>query len=429
MVRFAPKLQEMRFRLLFLSIIYIYSTLCFAQTHDKVNLNTGFTKMVFYKMADGTKTTSSNTDWQMAFSCRSATFNNKAIQAASIRINGAFGTKLFLVNGKTKNDFNSVTDTAGLHLRQLVNQDTMWWDGAFNATRVPGAIFDYGWGQYDISTHLVSGDSLYLMQLSDGSYKKIVISYIQGDTAYYWNHANLNNSNLTNVVINKKTYRTKNYVYYDIQNNVIRDKEPAKTNWDLVFMQYQDAKNTAKNAIQRTGVLANDGVGIYKNTIKDLTNCSTVPYGSATNGIGQIWESFNSGIDFSGRTGKKYATNYYYIKDLSGATYIITFDDYYLSNVGEISFSYDKCWATGINETTTTAQFNIYPNPANDHFELQLGENETIESVCVFNIMGQKLTEVKASTSISVADLPEGIYPVYIVTSQRNFASKIIVKR
>ncbi|WP_396192952.1 M1 family aminopeptidase [Flavobacterium sp.] len=85
------------------------------------------------------------------------------------------------------------------------------------------------------------------------------------------------------------------------------------------------------------------------------------------------------------------------------------------------------------NNTATLANENfelengiaIYPNPVQNELHIQLPSNITINSVSIFNGIGQKVLE-NSNSDFSVSTLSSGVYYVEIETSEGTFHKKII---
>ena len=412
-------------RVVYLLLLCLVVEFGFSQTPDSVNLNTNFTDMTFYKLANGAKTTASNTDWHLAFGCKSAQFPNNTLQAATIRFNGALGVRLFLVHNKTKADFSSIIDTAGLQLVELFDQDTMLWMGGFNSFKNLTDVFNYGWGQYQFTSHSVVGDSLYLLQMPNGNYKKIVIDRLEYDTAYFFNFANINGTNPQSNKVNKKTYRTKNFVYFDVENNIIRDKEPAKTYWDLLFWQYKSPTLQNLTATEKVGVFQNDGIAVFQSTDANLNQCADQSYSYYANTIGKTWKGQATLIPESPEI---FDTVNYYIKDYSANHYRLKFTDQWLSNQGIVRFSVLRC-AAGI-ENIQTSPLAVYPNPANNVIYLDLSSSEKLVKITVFNQLGSEVkVDLINEKSLNINNLSNGIYFAHIVTNTGNYQAKFIVEK
>ena len=178
-----------------LSVVILSVTLAFsanAQTTDTVTVNPGYTNQTFYSLSNGTVSSVSNLNWDLAFQLRGF--------AASILINSKNNVRLFNAN-KSAADWSTMTaaDTTGIFstpTNELFNSDTSWNFGALNRTNNPADMFDLGWGNYDFMTHAVTGDSVYFIKLSSGVYKKLCIVSL-ANSIYDFKWADLDGSNET----------------------------------------------------------------------------------------------------------------------------------------------------------------------------------------------------------------------------------------
>ncbi len=73
------------------------------------------------------------------------------------------------------------------------------------------------------------------------------------------------------------------------------------------------------------------------------------------------------------------------------------------------------------------SQFNLYPNPVNEQFIIQLNEGLQLEEVNIYNNLGQFVRST-TKTTIKTFDLSQGIYFVQIVTNKGRASKKIIVE-
>lgn len=74
---------------------------------------------------------------------------------------------------------------------------------------------------------------------------------------------------------------------------------------------------------------------------------------------------------------------------------------------------------------TTEKAIVLYPNPTKDTFYIQKPASTEVQSVTIFNSLGQMVQE-SFSTEMKVSQLPIGIYAVAIKTSEGTFYKKII---
>ncbi|MBC7426222.1 MAG: hypothetical protein H7321_06765 [Bacteroidia bacterium] len=171
---------------------------------DSVNLGPGgYLNDVFYSFKNGSIKTQPNSDWHLAFSVQASQFPTNPETGASIRVN----TKLVLKklpSSQSASNWRNI-DTAGLYaLPELLNSDTTWDLGAFNAgyDKSGANIFDFKWGAYNQSTHNLEGTNVFVM-IGSGIYKKIFISQLDQDTAWRFIISNLDNTDSSSVVIRK----------------------------------------------------------------------------------------------------------------------------------------------------------------------------------------------------------------------------------
>ena len=61
------------------------------------------------------------------------------------------------------------------------------------------------------------GDSVYILKLADGTYKKFqVIKKASIQNTYYFKYADLDGTNEVNEVVDCSSYNDKNFVYYSL---------------------------------------------------------------------------------------------------------------------------------------------------------------------------------------------------------------------
>eukprot|EP01030_Chromulinospumella_sphaerica_P034409 gene34409-biopygen13763 len=188
----------------------------------------------------------------------------------------------------------ATVDTTGLYTwTPRYNSDTSWALGAMGKYADPSNPSDLDWGVYNMTTHIVTGDSIYIIKLVNGDYKKLMIEDLTGGV-YHFKFANLDGSSPVTASFDKASYSGKNFGYYSLVSNAALDREPASANWNLLFSQYTAFIPSAYTV---TGVLANAGVSIAKVTGLPDKNTYT-GYSSATfvtpiNTIGYNWKTYN----------------------------------------------------------------------------------------------------------------------------------------
>ncbi len=79
----------------------------------------------------------------------------------------------------------------------------------------------------------------------------------------------------------------------------------------------------------------------------------------------------------------------------------------------------------GFNTVDLNNLIFLIPNPASTELTIKTAENILFEKALIFNNLGQQILET-TSSDISVSNLPDGIYYVYLTTSEGSFHKKFI---
>nr|NQU91867.1 hypothetical protein [Bacteroidota bacterium] len=241
----------------------------------------GRTHDVFYALQTGDEYAQPRDNWDIEFSA--------ARMDVSIRTNGAIGVKLYTYPNSDITGWATL-DTTGLSTWPVqYNDDTSWEMGAFNINATE-SLFDFGWGIYNEITHNIVGDSLFVMELPGGTFKKIWIIEKNpnlGINQYTFMYANLDGSDEKEVTINGDDYAGKNFVAYSFDDNAIVDRDAPSDSWDLQFTKFM----TFYQGIMWygvTGVLQNQNVQVaaypgvdtsfvdYSISALDSNNISTI---------------------------------------------------------------------------------------------------------------------------------------------------------
>ncbi len=188
-------------------------------------------------------------EWDIAFST--------VIQSANIIINSGNNVMLFPYPNGTIDDWESV-DTSDMAWTPLYNSIVSWDEGAFlqNSTSGP---FDFGWGTYDMQSHDVIGDSIFIIKLGEYDYRKLaIIKKHSVDNEWHFKFAKLDGTAEKTVVLDANQANS-NFAYYSLVNEEYKtEHEPSV--WQILFTKYFDA------SIPYTvsGVLTNKGVKVQE---------------------------------------------------------------------------------------------------------------------------------------------------------------------
>jgi hypothetical protein len=298
-----------------------------------VSMDANSSSDVYYSLAGGAVNTVNRTDWDIAFSTPT--------MSATVLINEGAGVELYCV-GDT-NAWESVDENAIASLLPRYNDKTGWTTGAFNRNSNPLDPFNFGWGHYNMSDHNVYGDSIYVIKLTNGAYKKFFYRERTGATAtHYLSWANLDGSETVNTTVVATSYvGTRNFIHYSLVNQEIVEAEPLKDQWDLLFTRFVIQIPAGPGVIMNypvMGVLSNAGVIVAKVTGVLPANAKDTDaaggYSDHADAIGYDWKVSDpvtheiSLVDSVS----------YFVQSVEGKKYQLYFTNYSGSTAGTVSF-------------------------------------------------------------------------------------------
>lgn len=345
-----------------------------AQINDSTELGPGYANQSYYSMANGEVANVDNNNWDLAFDLSGF--------GAAIRLNRRIDV-MYVYPNDTSNWAS--LDTAGhQNWDSYLNGYEDWSQGALNADADLADPADLGWGMYNSLTHFTEGDRIFVIELSDGSYRKVWIQLLAGGE-YKFKFDYLDNSNEQSVTITKSDYAGKNFVYYSLENEMIIDREPLSTDWDIVFTNY--ALELAPNYISTvTGVLHN--VDCY------VQEVNTVPANQAVYNEGAV-EANISTIGYNWKTYDFGSGGYliedslsYFVQTATGDVWQLVFTGFNGSSDGKSYFTKELIGAASFDENQII-ELVTYPNPAVN--ELNIFNLENIAELSVYSLSGQEV--------------------------------------
>jgi hypothetical protein len=288
---------------------------------ESLSLGAGYTNDIYYRLSDGLVTTVPRSNWDIGFSV--------SPREAAILTNGAAGVTLKAYPGLWT--WDSAIDTTGYNnWTNLNNSDTTWTEGAFNMNET--GYPNYGWGNYDIVTHNVTGVSLYIIKTRSGSFRKIWIEEkLSVDQQYIFRYSDLDGTNEKDVTLSLAG-KNNNFVYYSLDTDEEVDREPDNTAWDIVLTKYID--NSINYPV--TGVLQNIGITAQASTETDPSSklMPSAGYLTDISTIGSDWKI----IDMNTYQYSIDGSRVFFVKDRDNNIFRIRFTTFEGSATGNLSF-------------------------------------------------------------------------------------------
>jgi len=109
------------------------------------------------------------------------------------------------------------------------------------------------------------------------------------------------------------------------------------------------------------------------------------------------------------------------------ATMYVDYVRVYQQNVAGEEYSGPVLVPTEVKELKSQDQFRIYPNPANDHINIEANNQPT--HVVIINMTGQEVMSVSNTNSIDTSSLPSGNYLVKIIDSNGKVETHQMTKK
>jgi Secretion system C-terminal sorting domain len=379
---------------------------------------TGQTNDVYYHLGNGLVKTESNANWIIALGTKA--------QTAGVFINSRNGVSCYNPH-KTMSAWStlSLADTMGAAIQ--FNTDSNYADGALNAGK-DGSTFDFGFGTYNMTSHRVEGDSIFILKVGPNFIKFRVDSvYGPNNWAITIGGLSIPTPDTSLKFLKLPKFASSNFIYLNQVGLGIVDtaREPSNNTWDFVATKY--TKLVPQGFGQRyTGIL-NNGKIISAQVLPvpvdvAAANYQSAAYSTSVNTIGADWKFFDL------------ATNTYFMND-STESYLVQSNDsmYYQIRfdstsyaIGTTKIRFQKRRLTNpaaINQVNNIASsIGVYPNPASTEILLSLQSKESAEAIMSITDMSGKTIFTKSvriaqglnAWNIPTAALANGNYVVAI---------------
>ncbi len=433
------------------TILCVLSSSISAQwTVDSVSMAPGYSNSVFYALGNGIQQTSPSANWHLAFSLN-------ILDSASVFANHFQGqaalVKVFNIH-KPISAWTSVSinDTTGADT--LYSGNNGWYEGAFN--QIPSAnIFNFGWGTYDLATHVIRGDSMFLLQSGPKFYKFAIDSL--DAIPYVW-HIRVEEISATATVqsytINKSNFTNRLFAYFNLDSGLALDREPAISSWDFQFLNYPQYLQAGPQSAWRgvTGALVNRGTAVAKaamvhvdtamNNYTQMVGGASAPTWWPANWekapyttIGYDWKNF----DYINNVYILPDSLSYFISAKNDTVYQLQFLSFGGGANGDIKFQYRPMGSSPlqVSDLNNLGALSLYPNPAasSTHIMFNAKQN-SVANLSITGLNGQRVYQQPYNVqpglnvmAVDIHNLPAGTYIVQLQDKVSAVSYKLTVTR
>lgn len=404
-------------------------------TTVSMSMGTSYQNRVFFDFSSNTSISQAADTWDIAF------YRNSTMDKG-IKVNDAKNITVYQVSANPS-DFDAVLPSQKSTWGNPVynpDQTTRIQDGAFDSsTLLPSGPFNFGWGNYNIATHKVQGQVVFVLDYGNENYYKFFINEFSAGYSFkyaQWNGTSWNPTQ-TKLLTNGSDDAFFNYFSFTTGEKV-NNMEPPKANWDLMFTRYYTnyVYSGGSMMYKMAGVIQNPSVTVARvQPETQATSTANLPASSAFLGtitaVGHSWKP---------TSGAPLADVVYYLKQ--GSDY---YRMYFITNegasTGNMYFKYKNITSTlGVKEIGKKAVFGIYPNPttADKKVTVLFDVKERAEnkgSVEVFDLSGKKVYHAELTNQegfykqdLNLFHLLNGNYLVKITYGGQTETKKLIVK-
>lgn len=394
-----------------------------AQATVTMTTGAGNAEQTWYKLTDDSHTTAALAEWDLAFEINGGF-------TVGVRANTQKGLEIYQAPYAVADWANVDTNGLAAGWTFLYDSDTDWSVGALNRDMDLDA-FNLGWGSYNMVTHVVGGDSIYVVKLTDNTWRKLRIDALAGGV-YSFTYADLDGGDEHTGTIAKTDYTGKNYAYWSLSTHAALDREPLSADWDLLFTKYTADLGVPYGV---TGVLHNKGVQAVQ--VDGLPPAEAelggTPLEDAINIIGYDWKAFDMSLF-------QYVIDdsvTYFVKDVPGNLWKLVFIGFGGSSTGDITFTKELLSPAGVDDIAAArAGFQVYPNPANgENVQLVIDAHAPDALVSILGMDGRLVRQQRlagmaglVTRTLELQGVPAGSYLLRLDSAGNTITQKLIVE-
>ncbi|MBL7812897.1 MAG: T9SS type A sorting domain-containing protein [Bacteroidetes bacterium] len=412
---------------------------------DTITMGPSYAFQVYYDMAKGTKFQASISEWDIA--------HTTVGRDNCIRANHMTGIRVLPYPKGDSSAWSSVDTTGWMNWRMVYNNMHVHESGAFNQQLNKGNQWDFNWGVYDPGTHIVKGDSFFIVGVQTapgGPYSKLMkfmplYQLANGDLVFQY--ANLDGSNYVKDTLFASTAVNRQYKYYRFSNDTKPVHEPADSTWDISFNRYYTPQyNPATQKFEpypTMGVESKRGTMVariygpaWASVLADtggLVRAYWKTFNNDLTGIGSDWKIFNGTAFILQDT-----MNYIVKRVRPGDTtyWLLHFTGFGGSSTGKVMFNTMQLRNTVSVIHPVLGQIKVFPNPAANQLYITIenaaGGNTRLQ---LMSTDGKVVAENTipagkglVSARMDVSALPAGTYILNMSNGRQESSSRIVIE-
>jgi hypothetical protein len=398
-------------------LLFSNNNLLQAQEEHSVSMGASYVDEVFFSLKNGIVKTSPRNSWDIAF-------YTQAFSAGIITNDGA-GVALYTYPNAGSAGWETFDTTGMSTWPQLFNNTTSWEEGSFN--RNASGHPDYGWGIYNMNSHDVNGDSLFLIKPIDGVYRKLnIVKKISSQNKYIIRYANLDGTNDKTDTLDVSPYSNRLNMAFSFTSGIV-DREPPLAEWDLLFTRYyalvQNTPYPVNGVLQKPQIAVAQAEGVSPG----FTDYAGLAFLSDADVIGHDWKNINMQT-FQWEITDSLA---FFIKAQDSAVYKLVFDGFTGGSSGTSIFTMQLLTPSSI-EYTQIQGVKLYPNPATDNFNIELSSKLDGAALVLMDLSGRVLLQQTLGNElmheVRLPEMAKGAYLLRITDGQKIFSAKVMVR-
>ncbi len=415
---------------------------------DSATMGAGYANQIFYDMKNGNVGSALVSNWDIA--------HTTDPRSACIRANHMNGIEIMAYPKNGTAGWASFDTTGWKTWRKRFNDLHIHDFGAFSqVSNHP----KYDWATYDANTHVLNGDSLYLIAWSNGmgGYTKFLKFWPVKQpttTDLIFKYANVDGSNEVTDTLYQSAANNQNYKYYSFATKAKPVREPAKNTWDITFNRYYEPQYDPGSGkvipYPTMGVESNNGTNGTR--IARLIGPSFATVLADSHDLARKNYPTNFKVDLTaiGSNWKKYdqPNNKYLMKDTQSyiiksvrssdtSYWLIHFTGFTGGSQGKTLFNLLQL--RGNNVSVKNAQIgslNVFPNPASQMLYISLENTQITKATVSLNTLNGatlRTMNVNGLSDFNALNMPltgiaPGVYLISIQSGDNAVSQKVIIQ-